>query len=925
MIVTKDLITVKDAGSYFIGGLMADFIAEFHQYMRDNDFEPKGGEVIADGKWHQAKYMKKHDATYILNIKSDGSFANGNCWSRNNEEQRFKWHSKSTEKATPEERKRRKKEYEAQEKERERAEENRQNNISRRITKALSSLERATDQHPYLLRKGIKSHGFLLRKKGNELIIPLTDAQGKIWTVQRILPDGAKYLFAGGKKRGSHYNFPASSRKQDDKDAGSLLLVCEGIATASSIYEATGENIIAAVDSGNLKEVLYQINVEAISKTGSGSVKTRYLICADNDAFTKNSKGEPWNVGLDKAQQAAAEVGGAFVVIPSFSLLSADDYSRTKPTDFNDLHSSFGIDQVAAQIQAAINKIPAPSEPKAPFAPEETASSDQSTSAADQHIGGGDVSLPLKQGDFGMNFKVLGYNNDYYYYFPYNKRQIKSYTAGGHNLNSLMALDTLEAWQHQFAGEMKIQEMVMYATNALMKRAAECGVFKEEAKVRGAGAWLDNKRKVLHCGDVLYVDGALQKFDEMESKFTYIADEHLLRPAERALTNKEAYALREICESVTWEEKLSGSLLAGWLVIAPICGALEFRPHIYIIGEHESGKSTVMDKIIKPVVGDIGVKVDFKTSEPKLREIIGYGSRPVIFDEAEKCESIQDVLGLARLSSTGGVVGKFGQKLFKALSCFCFSAINSPVKTASDESRISFMVIKKNRRPTALQEYDALITKIENNITPHFSDRLIKRTLDNMDTLLKNIATFQRAARMTIHGARASQMLGAMLGGLYLLGSTDLVTLEFAQEWIKKHDWSSHTAIENESDPVRLLQYISGCLLKYNTKDISIGDMIMLVHKDRDSQADRLLRYHGIAVKDGKVNFASTAPHLEKMLRETDWNVKWTRMLDNLPGAEKIKNFYFSVAKKTSGVSIPISYFIEDVAQPELTIQEIPF
>lgn len=880
---------------------MADFIAEFYQYMLDNDFTPKGGEVIADGKWHQAKYMRKHDATYILNIKSDGSFANGNCWSRNNDEQRFKWHSKSTEKITPEERKRRKKEYEAQEKQRERAEEKRQEKISQRLSRVIRNIPAADSLHPYLQRKGIKPHGFLYRKKGNELIIPLSSADGKIWTIQRILPDGSKYLFTGGKKRGSHYNFPPAS------EIYNVILLAEGLATAATLREATGQRVIAGVDSGNLKPVLSSLRAVYPEK--------QFLVCADNDAFTFKADGvTPWNVGIEKAKEAALEIG--YVVAASFDKMEPETYKRDKPTDFNDLHRAISLDEVAAQIQAAINKIPAR---------EETAPIDQSPEAEDQHNGGGDVSLPLKQGDFGMNFKVLGYNNDYYYYFPYNKRQIKAYTAGGHNLNSLMALDTLEAWQNQFAGELKIQEMVMYATNALMKRAAECGVFKEEAKVRGAGAWLDKGRKVLHCGDVLYVDGALQKFDEMDSKFTYIADEHLLRPASSSLSNKEAYALREICESITWEEKLSGSLLAGWLVIAPICGALDFRPHIYIIGEHESGKSTVMDKIIKPVVGDIGVKVDFKTSEPKLREIIGYGSRPVIFDEAEKCESIQDVLGLARLSSTGGVVGKFGQKLFKALSCFCFSAINSPVKTAADESRISFMVIKKNRRPTALAEYDALITKIETHITPDFSDKLIKRTLDNMDTLLKNIATFQRAARMTIHGARASQMLGAMLGGLYLLGSTDLVTLEFAQQWIKKHDWSSHTAIENESDPVRLLQYISGCILKYNQRDISIGDMIMIVHKDRDMQADRLLRYHGIAVKDGRVNFASTAPHLEKMLRETDWNVKWTRMLDNLPGAEKIKNFYFSVAKKTSGVSIPISYFIEDAAQPELTGKEIPF
>lgn len=903
--------------------------------MRSHGFEPKG-QFRADNKWHQAYYMDERGAncsgTYSFDL--DPEDPKGVVFTRKNKEQKFGWRPEKTKNMSAAEKRELKKRYEEDKRRKDLEDAKRHERISHWLTKWYKAVATSPTDHAYLRRKGIEAHGIKLRTRGNELIIPLYGEGGKIFSIQRITVDGGKYLFAGGRKQGSY--FPLCKKSEDL----SVILICEGFATAASVRQSTGLPVFVAIDSGNIGPVIIALKAKYL--------KSKFIVCADNDQFTFEHGKKPddvnkyevpgddprwlewreqgilYNTGITSAHKAVAKVGGAVVIAPTFKSL------KNKPKDFNDLFLLEGSVVVNEQIQEAVKRVPA-------IAPE-SVGGDRSQTAPDQHPADA-PSLPeeyedysqrdyydfeaeaqntnLWQGDFEMDFKVLGYNEGMYYYFPFKERQIVPLSASAHSLPNLFRLDNLNAWMNKFGGEKGANEkkVVMYATNALMELAKLRGVFKEEDRVRGVGAWVDDGRKILHCGDVLYVDGAETKFDHLQSEFTYVAAAKLMRPSAEALSNGEANALRTICEAVTWENKLSGSLLAGWLVIAPICGALTFRPHIYINGEAESGKSTVINKIIKPVLGKIAMKIDGGTTEPKIRELMGYDARPIVYDEAEKSANMENVIMLSRKASTGSVVGKYGQKMVQARYCFCFSAINPPVNKTADESRISFMTIRKNRRPTAMQEYDDLLELIDKTITPEFSARLQARTLANMATLFQNITTFERAARRVIKGARAAEMIGHLLGGLYLLSRTDLVTPEFAEEWIKKHDWASHTIIEEETDPMRLLQYISGSLLRYvvqgsNPKEVSIGDLIEMVQRDKDLCADKLLRYTGIAVKDDRVHFANRAQGLDTLLKNTDW-LKPTRMLSNLEGSEAFKVFYFSTGVKTSGVSLPIKYFIE--------------
>jgi len=159
--------------------------------------------------------------------------------------------------------------------------------------------------HPYLIAKGVKPHN--LRQLGAWLIVPLFDAYGLLWNVQRIMPDGTK-RFRPGRARGLFSPI-------GDLTDPARLLICEGWATGATLHEETGHAVLCAMNAGNLLPV---VQAARTAWPGAGLV-----ICADNDRHT------PGNPGVTKAT-AAAKATGSKLIVPEFP-------EGAPGTDFNDL------------------------------------------------------------------------------------------------------------------------------------------------------------------------------------------------------------------------------------------------------------------------------------------------------------------------------------------------------------------------------------------------------------------------------------------------------------------------------------------------------------------------------------------------------------------------------------------------------------
>ena len=176
---------------------------------------------------------------------------------------------------------------------------------------------------PYLKRKQVGAHG--VKFYGDAVVIPLRDAEGKLWSLQTIQKDGKyKPFLKDGRKNGCFHIIGALEGAQK-------VFVCEGYATAASVHEGTGVPVIVAFDAYNFSPV-----VEAIQ----GKYPTlKLVIAADEDCW----KPEAGNTGRKKAEEAVRQ----FDCKAIFPVFQNND---TKPTDWNDLHVLEGLEEVKRQI-----------------------------------------------------------------------------------------------------------------------------------------------------------------------------------------------------------------------------------------------------------------------------------------------------------------------------------------------------------------------------------------------------------------------------------------------------------------------------------------------------------------------------------------------------------------------------------------------
>ena len=193
---------------------------------------------------------------------------------------------------------------------------------------ALSALEiwkqteHASEDHPYLKRKGIKPHGVKLSE--GKLVIPIR-IKGDICSLQFIAPDGDKRFLSGGQIAGGY--FPIG--KPND-----IICITEGFATGASVYEATGYAVAVAFNCGNLDNVTKAMRDKFPN--------AKLIVCADDDHKSLNNPGH-------SAANLAAQNNGGMVAIPSFG-----DNRPDKATDFNDMHQHCGLEAVKQAIERAI-------------------------------------------------------------------------------------------------------------------------------------------------------------------------------------------------------------------------------------------------------------------------------------------------------------------------------------------------------------------------------------------------------------------------------------------------------------------------------------------------------------------------------------------------------------------------------------------
>jgi putative DNA primase/helicase len=252
------------------------------------------------------------------------------------------WCAKSDKEFTPEERRAYAQRMDAIKQQREAEQERMRAEARAKAARIWAEAEPANDDHPYLMRKQVRSFG--LRESRGSLVIPVLSPDGVMQSLQFIDIEGNKLFLKGGMKRGCYYKIGG---KPTDR-----VIVVEGYATGATVHEAQGCPVAVVFDAGNIEPVAdmlrkrlppdIQVEVWADNDNEQTCRECGALFDVNNHPMVCPHCGGNHgrkNTGLMAANKAAAKIG-ATVVAP-------------KSGDFNDLAVEQGIEAVTAITVAA--------------------------------------------------------------------------------------------------------------------------------------------------------------------------------------------------------------------------------------------------------------------------------------------------------------------------------------------------------------------------------------------------------------------------------------------------------------------------------------------------------------------------------------------------------------------------------------------
>lgn len=532
-----------------------------------------------------------------------------------------------------------------------------------------------------------------------------------------------------------------------------------------------------------------------------------------------------------------------------------------------------------------------------------------------------------------LPFRLLGVDGDQFFYMPDRGQQVVSLTAAGHTKNNLMRLAVLNAWEDEYGqGSELTGKGWDQAVNALIQRSQSLPKFDPQ-RIRGRGCWVDGEDVVFHAGDRLVVNGQSRPIPQFNSAIRAIYEGALEIPVDSGdgADNRTAARLIELCEMLNWERPLYGKLLAGWLAIAPICGALVWRPHLWLTGPSGSGKSWSVANIISPIVGDSAIHVQGATTEAGLRQKIGCDALPVVFDEAESEDKrgqqrLEGVLELARQASSeskaritkGSASG--GAIDYMVRSCFLFASIGVAAVKKADVSRVTVLQLRKNTGPGSQAHFELIKALWLDTIQRKgYPEQIRARSLANAKTLRANAETFSAVAVEFTGDKRSADQVGTLLAGAFSLTSTRRATEEFAKEWMAKQDWTGFKSEEIDNDENQCLAHLFAASIRYEiegrgvTRSISEAVQMLdgpAITEDAmraKGETREALKRHGILVKDGRASIANRHPALERIFADTPWaGAKWRQQLERVPGHEKHEVLNFGLNIRQRAVSVPV-------------------
>jgi len=508
------------------------------------------------------------------------------------------------------------------------------------------------------------------------------------------------------------------------------------------------------------------------------------------------------------------------------------------------------------------------------------------------------------------HFKILGYQGQSYFYYSNEKQQLVTLSPPNHTTAYLRQLAPLIYWEaiYMDTAEAKLNKAIC---DDLMGQCHDAGVFDITSR-RGIGAWYDEDRVVIHMGTCLSIDGVKTELSEYRGKYFYEqANKTDAYDFSKIATTEESKKIIDLFDALAISNEGHIKLLAGWCVIAPICGILSWRPHVWITGSAGKGKSWTLENIISIMVGKIAIKPEGDSSEAGIRQTLGIDARPVIHDETEADnrkgkEDLQKKLSLARSASSENdsdyLKGSASHEAiaFKIRSCFMFASINVNLNMNADKSRFTVMEFG-DKDKTSPEQFDKIKKLVSENLSREQCSALRARTIKLIPTIKHNIEVFASTGVRVFDSQRDADQFAPMLAGYYSLLSDEKIEPEKALDIMSKFSIGENKEEEVKDDGQKCFDLImqseifiqeeAGNAVK-NIK-ISVGELVsfaMQPHVDgvpeytngESEKANDQLRKIGIKVESKNILISNSHKRIKDLLQESPWSDNWRVVLKRL-------------------------------------------
>ena len=415
----------------------------------------------------------------------------------------------------------------------------------------------------------------------------------------------------------------------------------------------------------------------------------------------------------------------------------------------------------------------------------------------------------------------------------------------------------------------------------------------------GRGCFRHDGQTAWHLGDQLLVGGKTVKLSAIPGVAPIAGPRITLSP--NVATEDERRRIARAVLRYRWKLPKHGRRFLGWIVAAAIGGALDWRVHIRLSGTAESGKSWLIESVLRPLLRGLLIYVG-DTSAAGLARAVGSDSGIVAFDQAETSSQLDAVLDLAGLASGGGrrrvradVSTASGSHVCQPRFSLLFVGHDAAhdmrerrrgrgTMASSDPGFVSVR-LSTTGVPDWLSVRDDILTALER------PERLFAAIVQDAPAIIDRVHDRKRVlvdGGVSPRRAAIEAAIGA--GWEWWSGEEDRVLEDDAEDQ------------ESTTDAVDLLRFLLRLQLQLHEgpEDLSVARLL------RAGDTKQIARGYGFQIRNGVLQVALRHPALVDLLARGKWSgVDQQRILLQVAGVTKGKNPISFGDVKTRATCVP--------------------